>query len=249
EEEDKTDYTLTPDQNLTRLFEGSLQAEYISKTLDFLTKELVRLREERRISAMVKLAERTRRMRESEESGRRQAEIKRRKEEDEVFRQMMKVHQETVDSYLEDVIAGSVDETASVQARADVRKYADKINEIVDGIRHREEAGESDMTVADLVASFLIPEVERETLRNKIKHDQRKYLLAAHRTIYGELGTVERKPAPAPQRQQSGAEKRPTSVPAASSSSSTSEVAPPEDAEARRPVSEERESAGSGAEQ
>ena len=41
----------------------------VGNTLDFLNKELVRLREQQRIAAMVKLAERTRRIREAEESG------------------------------------------------------------------------------------------------------------------------------------------------------------------------------------
>ncbi|KAJ3279411.1 Cilia- and flagella-associated protein 91, partial [Borealophlyctis nickersoniae] len=158
----------TPQTQLEMLVEGTLQAEYVGRTLDFLTKELVRLREERRIAAMVKLAERTRRMREAEESGRRQAEIKRRREEDEIFRQIMQVHQETVESYLEDIVAESVDRVASSAAREQVREYARKINEVVDEIERRQSTVQGeDMTVADLVASFLIPEVEKETLRSQ----------------------------------------------------------------------------------
>lgn len=55
---------------------------------DTMSKELVRLQEERRIHALVLLAERDRRMREAEESGRRQVEERRRREEDEIFRQV-----------------------------------------------------------------------------------------------------------------------------------------------------------------
>lgn len=55
---------------------------------DTMSKELVRLQEERRIHALVLLAERERRMREAEESGRRQVEERRRREEDEIFRQV-----------------------------------------------------------------------------------------------------------------------------------------------------------------
>lgn len=55
---------------------------------DTMSKELVRLQEEHRIHALVLLAERDRRMREAEESGRRQVEERRRKEEDEIFRQV-----------------------------------------------------------------------------------------------------------------------------------------------------------------
>lgn len=54
---------------------------------DFLSKELVRLQEERRIHAFTMLGERQRRIREAEESGRRQVEERRRREEDEIFKQ------------------------------------------------------------------------------------------------------------------------------------------------------------------
>jgi hypothetical protein len=60
---------LSSQEWLEKLFESNVQAEYVGKTLDFLSKELVRLREERRIAAMVRLAERTRKMREAEETG------------------------------------------------------------------------------------------------------------------------------------------------------------------------------------
>jgi hypothetical protein len=57
-----------------RVIDGTaeaLQAEVISKTLDNLSKELVRLKQERKIAAMVRIAEDMRRKREAEESGRR----------------------------------------------------------------------------------------------------------------------------------------------------------------------------------
>ena len=60
----------------------ALQADIISKTMDNLSKELVRLKQERRIAGMVRLAEDVRRKREAEESGRRQAEQILRERED-----------------------------------------------------------------------------------------------------------------------------------------------------------------------
>ncbi len=48
-----------------------IQAEIISRSLDNHSKELVRLKQERRIAAMVRIAEDVRRRREAEESGRR----------------------------------------------------------------------------------------------------------------------------------------------------------------------------------
>merc|ERR1712154_163124 len=71
------------DESLSRV-----EANSLGDMLDFLTKELVRVQEERRIHAFSMLAERQRRIREAEESGRRQVEIRRRREEDEMFKQV-----------------------------------------------------------------------------------------------------------------------------------------------------------------
>lgn len=49
----------------------AMQSEIIARSLDNLSKELVRLKQERRIAAMVRIAEDVRRRREAEESGRR----------------------------------------------------------------------------------------------------------------------------------------------------------------------------------
>ena len=56
----------------------------VGRMLDYLSKELVRYKEERRLAAMVMLAERQRRMREASEGGRRHDEIMKREQQDEV---------------------------------------------------------------------------------------------------------------------------------------------------------------------
>ncbi|NXG34122.1 CFA91 protein, partial [Dromaius novaehollandiae] len=104
---------------------------------DFLSKELLRLQEERKIHAFVMLAERQRRMREAEESGRRQVEEMQRQEEDEIFRQVIKVHQSTVDSYLEDIILSSMENTAEEQAREEIQRMAVEINDIAYEMENR----------------------------------------------------------------------------------------------------------------
>ena len=78
----------------------AVQANVISKTMDNLSKELVRLKQERRIAGMVRLAEDVRRRREAEEAGRRQAEQILRDREDVLYQELMSVHQGSVDSYL-----------------------------------------------------------------------------------------------------------------------------------------------------
>ena len=95
--------------------------------------------------------------------GQREAELLRREKEDEIFKQLFDVHQETVDSYLEDIIIQSTDETADFQARQYVAEYAQKLNMIVDDLSAKDES----LVIADLVSSFLIPEVERETIREQ----------------------------------------------------------------------------------
>ncbi|CAF5193831.1 unnamed protein product, partial [Rotaria magnacalcarata] len=42
---------------------------------------------------------------------------------------------------------------------------------------------ESESIVAELVHGFLIPEIAKQESRNKVRHAQHKYLLAAHRVI------------------------------------------------------------------
>ncbi|XP_063296774.1 cilia- and flagella-associated protein 91-like, partial [Pelobates fuscus] len=115
----------TEDEHLSRL-----EGEVLSDMFEFLSKELVRLQEERRIHAFAMLAERHRRIREAEESGRRQVEERRRREEDEIFRQVVSVRQSTVDSYLEDIILSSTEQTADEQARKEIQRQAEEINDI-----------------------------------------------------------------------------------------------------------------------
>lgn len=102
-----------------RVIDGTaeaLQAEVISKTLDTLSKELVRLKQERKIAAMVRIAEDMRRKREAEESGRRQGEAILRQREDVLYQELMSVHQGTVDSYLQNIMINTIDNTSSLQA-------------------------------------------------------------------------------------------------------------------------------------
>ncbi|KAJ3171779.1 Cilia- and flagella-associated protein 91 [Geranomyces variabilis] len=172
---------------------STLLPTYVSRTLHHLTTDLLRLREEHRLCALVKLAERTRRMREAAESGTRQAELERRVVEDEVFRQVMGVHRESVQTFLEDVVAGVGERVAGFAARQRVRDYVEavvRVGQVVEGASRGQSAAER-TTVSDLVSSFLIPEVERQTLRNQVKTDQRRYLSAAHRAVTSTLPTVE----------------------------------------------------------
>ncbi|KAL4656997.1 protein MAATS1 [Arapaima gigas] len=161
----------------------------LADMLDFLSKELVRLQEEQRLHALEMLAERDRRRREAEESGRRQVEERRRREEDEIFKQVVQVHQETVDLYLEDIILGTIEQTADNQAREEIHKMAEEVNNIAYAMEETRTKLQSEEIVAELVYSFLIPEVQKATIRDRVRQSQRRHLQAAQIIIHGESGT------------------------------------------------------------
>lgn len=76
-------------ENIVHEALSRIEGTTIGNMFDFLSKELIRLQEERRIHAFAMLAERQRRIREAEESGLRQEEERRRREDDEIFKQVM----------------------------------------------------------------------------------------------------------------------------------------------------------------
>ncbi|KAL6100955.1 cfap91 [Pungitius sinensis] len=152
---------------------------------DTLSKELIHLQEERRIHAFTLLAERDRRLREAEESGRRQMEERRRREEDEIFRQVVQVHQETVDLYLEDIILGTVEQTVDKKAREDIHRRAKEVNDIAYAVEESRNSLQSEEIVSELMYSFLIPEVEKIAVRQRVHQRQLRHLQAARSIIQG----------------------------------------------------------------
>ncbi|XP_057401946.1 cilia- and flagella-associated protein 91 isoform X2 [Balaenoptera acutorostrata] len=163
---------------------AGLEGWVLADMFDFLSKELVRLQEERRVHALAMLAERQRRMREAEESGRRQVEERRLQEEDQIFKEVIKVHQSTVTSYLEDIILNTEENTAEEQARAEIEKMAEEINDIAYEMESRRTQLQSEEIVAELVYSFLIPELQKDFVKEKVRNAQQKHILAAHQVIH-----------------------------------------------------------------
>ncbi|XP_067008009.2 cilia- and flagella-associated protein 91-like [Anabrus simplex] len=164
-----------------------MEGQTVSTLLDFLSKELWRLQDERRAHAFAMLAERERYRREAAEAGRRQAEERRRREHDEMFKQVVKVHQDTVDLYLEDIIVESMNWVAEAEARLYIKEVVKTIDQAAHEAHHRGNAIEEEELVADLINNFVVPEVQKEMVRKKIKARQEKYLRAAHEAIYNKL--------------------------------------------------------------
>ncbi|BHF82762.1 Cilia- and flagella-associated protein 91 [Sparganum proliferum] len=175
--------TLMHEEQMVHEVLTRMEATTLGEMLDFLSKELDRLIVERRLHAFAMLANRERRMREAEESGRRQKEERRRRQEDEYFRQIVKVHQDTVDSYFRDIAEATMDSTADLHAR---NEYDAIGASWVAEQRRSDKERTAEEEASDLVYNFLIPEVCRRAYREKLKRDERKYLSAAHHQIFGE---------------------------------------------------------------
>ncbi|CAI9737882.1 Hypothetical predicted protein [Octopus vulgaris] len=166
-------------ENLIDSVMSQVEGHTIGSMFDFLSKELIRMQEERRVKAFSILAERVRRMREAEESGRRQLEERMRRESDEIFKQVIKVHQVSVDAYLEDIIMSSLEETAEIKSRKEIQELAEKVCDMAYEMEDKRTELESEEIVGDLIHNFLLPDVQKELLREKVKQKQSKYLLAA----------------------------------------------------------------------
>lgn len=180
------------DQLREKAFEGvleSIQGSVISSTLDQLSKELLRFQQERRIAAMVKLAEKDRQLRQAQESGRRQAEERLREREDEMFRQIMGVHQGTVDSYLEEVLTNTVEQAAQSRALTEARLKAAKINQVVDTLEASVQ--EPEVVVRELVHSFNLPHVQHEVVKRRIAVENKRFSEAACGALDETYRTVE----------------------------------------------------------
>lgn len=90
----------------------------------------MKLKDERRAHAFALLAERERCMREAAEAGTRQMERNRRREFDEMFKQIVKVNQDSVEAYLEDIIKEGVNWISEETAKEDILESCDKMDDI-----------------------------------------------------------------------------------------------------------------------
>ena len=148
--------------------------EVLSGTLDDLGRELVRQQEMERINDQVHEAEETRRHREAEEGGRRQAEVAIRTKEEYVYRQLFSVHQDSARDYVSSLLKDVVEEDASRQAREQM------------GVAHEEEDAEEQTdaeNIRNLVGSFLLPEVERQHIEHAVEHEEKQYVEGARKAL------------------------------------------------------------------
>ncbi|SCP03337.1 conserved Plasmodium protein, unknown function [Plasmodium malariae] len=139
----------------------NVQGKYISELLDSLSNELEKYEEERKIAVLVKYAERERRLKECKEKGKRQAEFLLREKEDYLFNEIMGLNNQTVDSYLEDILSKAINDTSKEEALLKTKKKAEQLNEIYNSLDNKNDENNK-LIVKDLVGNFIIPYVDKQ---------------------------------------------------------------------------------------
>lgn len=82
-----------------------------------------------------------------------------------MYKELTEVNQATMDSYINSVIANTVNQVSKNQVMREIEIKANKLNRIVDKIESN--FIKDDVTVRDLVSSFIFPEIERQKFENK----------------------------------------------------------------------------------
>ena len=166
-----------------------LQADLVGSALDTMSKELRRFTEERRIAELLREAERSRRVREAEESGTRQAELVERAEQQERCRQLMRVHNASVTTYIGEALREAVEESAAAQAAAQAQLKHSHFDTAEAQVEAR--GGNPREIIDDVVSNFLFPEVVRQSNRREAEADESKFGSASTRAVEILVGEVE----------------------------------------------------------
>ncbi|KAL8271116.1 hypothetical protein Esti_004970 [Eimeria stiedai] len=163
-----------------------------AQVLDELAKEQRRTEEVQRISALVHLAFRERRLREAQEAGTRQAEEVLRERENAAFRSAMCIHNQTVDSYLQAIIEKAGARNAQGEALLEARLHAEHLAEVVDMLQEQNEPPRT--VIGGLVKNFLMPQLANQCKERDDQVEAQKYRVASRfaveNSVYSALSAL-----------------------------------------------------------
>lgn len=175
----------------------TLQGELLSGAFDFASKEVVRAQQQNAVAALVKQAQLERRHREAEESGRRQAEQVLRLKRERQQREIMADHALTADRFLAEMLDLSVARYAAATAAQAAAVQAQVVQPLLAAAEADADADadagadadapdshSSELVLGDLVASFLLPEVERRQAARKKELEERRFVKLAHEAVF-----------------------------------------------------------------
>jgi hypothetical protein len=169
----------------------AVQAELVGNSLDRMSKELRRYTEERRIADIVFEAERTRRVREAEESGRRMREMRARAEAEAQYKQILGVHRASANSFVDDIFESVVATDAVSQAASESAVKESRIDKLVDRLEERHSS--TSAIASELVHGFLLPEVQRRAEVRLSELERDKFTNASRRALAACVDAVEAK--------------------------------------------------------
>ena len=168
----------------------AIQGEVVGSMLDFLSKELVRANEEARVMATVENAEELRRTREVSEGARRHVELGHRQRGDEVFRQVVRVHQGTVDSFLDGCVTRAIEHTSAARAIDELKVTQAHLAPVIDQLVAEQKQDRdatlgqvADAVITELVSSFLLPEVGKKDVERLDSNEKQRLVEAAHSSL------------------------------------------------------------------
>lgn len=174
-------------EEVVRSTRDKIVGEVVSSTLNFLANHKKVTDTQNRINELAAKAEKLRRKREAEESGRRQAEEMLRRRHDEMFRQLMGVHHQTVDSYVDDLLEEMSDTAAADAALKEISASHQVMNPLLNDL---EKGADESEVIRDLLGSMLLPEVEKRMVRREVEMEERRFVDAAHKSIQSMMGDV-----------------------------------------------------------
>lgn len=96
-----------------------------------------------------------------------------------------------MDSYLQGIVVNTIDTTSSLQAYEEAKLKAQTLNNFLDRIEERRNRPET--FIKDLVASFLIPDVQRKKLQRQLQFEEKKFLETAKKIIQSSVAQAGQK--------------------------------------------------------
>jgi hypothetical protein len=148
--------------------QNDFHGQVISRTLEVLNKELLKKIEADKLKVFVKEATVERQRRETEETGRRQAQLILKRREEKLYQDLIDTNKEAVEGLLEDVFVFSTDFLAETEAK--------KLTELKERkfVKYVEQNNDNyEVLIKDFLHLFLVPNIDRQKLQAKVMDTQR----------------------------------------------------------------------------
>jgi hypothetical protein len=159
----------------------TIQGDVMARTFDMLSKELLKMKQEKKIAKMVGMAENDRRVREADERGRRQAEQVLEHREDVLYGEVMRVHQGTVDTFLNVTFGNALEIASSRQAGMMAKLRKEKVDTQIENLENKSSKPQS--VIRDLLLAFLIPNIQRNKIQEQIQVEEKRFAETAKKSL------------------------------------------------------------------